>query len=116
MRKAYKRIEELEAEEIGGGQISPALVEHLEWAISVAKEYETHLEGELEGTISAVSGHDALLRSLMEKIDVHKQQIELAETEEDKDHFRYGLEELEDEHLTLATKMMEKLKEKERAD
>ena len=65
------------------------------------------MEGELEGTISAVSGHDALLRSLMEKIDVHKQQIELAETEGDKDHFRYGLEELEDEHLTLIEQMTE---------
>ena len=62
------------------------------------------------------SGHDALLRPLIEKIDIHKRQIELAETEEEKDYFRYGLEELEDEHLTLATKMMEKLKEKERAD
>ena len=87
--------------------ISPQLKEHVEWAISLAKDYEKYLENELEGTISAVTGHEAMLASLMNEINEHKQKIESAKTDDEKVLLRGALKELEDNHSQQVNEMTE---------
>ena len=55
IRKAYRRLEQLEAGAQAGKYLPTQLREKIEWALEKTEFYEKYLEQELRGTINAVS-------------------------------------------------------------
>ncbi len=105
MRKAYKRIEELEAGAQQAGSLSPVLREQIEWVVEMSLEYEKYLREQLEGTISAVSGHEETLRVLVNHINYHEQMIRLSIQESERLVWMARLSELREMHIATLESM-----------
>ncbi len=115
MKKAYRRVEELEAGSQQLGTLSPALREQIEWVIERCQEHETYLKQQLEGTINAVSGHEEMTSSLLQQISFHRHLIEVTESKREREESRCALIKLKETHMTAVKEMTlatEKLKQK----
>ena len=105
MRKAYRRVEELEANQLEEGSSPPQLRKHLEWAIDVSDDYEQYLKSLLEGTINLVGGHEDMLQTLLSDIAHHQQMIDLSVDEVEMQAWLSSLSDLKERHMRALEEM-----------
>ena len=107
IRKAYQRIEDLEA---GGRDVSslpPEMRQSVETAIERTDAYEEYLRGELSGVISAVEGHDRMVLELSHNVTRLQGEIDRAATNMERNKHKLELHNVRQQHVRAIEQMME---------
>ena len=106
-RKAYRRVEVIDAGERDAGSLSPAMRESLEHRIVQAEAYEQYLVGELEGVIHASEGHGEMVLEVAKKMDTLQLKMNRAKSESERNELNLQMDNVRREHTEAVEAMLQ---------